>query len=146
MNKNDDRNSGTHFLADLSSYAFDTESLPSIDEARDILSREKIDTAELKSWALESMRGARARQKLAQAEIKRRSMAEKFAAIRDRLTGGVGEMRERVMAKLQVLQNSSPEAAQVYCRKFEEAADEDLPDLEAELLMLDEWDGDEGSK
>jgi hypothetical protein len=71
MNNHDDRNSGTHFLADVSSYAFSTDSLPSLDEARATLAREKIDTAQLKSWAFERLRGARARQKLAQAEIKR---------------------------------------------------------------------------
>lgn len=44
------------------------------------------------------------------------------------------------MAKLQTLENSSPELAQVYCRRFEGTSDEDLPDLEAELLMLEQWD------
>lgn len=139
MNKNDDSQSGTQFLSNLSSYAFNTETLPSHEEAKKILASEKIDTSKLKIWVNDQLRSARAKQKLTEAEKKRSKMVERFSAIRSRLSQGTEELRESVMAKLQILENSSPDLAQVYCRKFEETSDEDLPDLEAELLMLEKW-------
>lgn len=56
----DDSQSGTQFLSNLSSYAFNTETLPSHEEAKKILASEKIDTSKLKIWANDQLRSARA--------------------------------------------------------------------------------------
>lgn len=133
--KNND--SGTHFLANLSSYAYETDSLPSLAEAKQLLAKEKIDTSDLKSWAAEQLRGANARIKLEAAGQQRSAFLQKFEAVQEKLASASDGLRERVLDKLSSLQNASPDTAMVYCRKFEEAPEEDLAELEAELLTLD---------
>ena len=146
MSHKDEPRSGTQFLADLSAFAFETDSLPSEQEAEKALREENIDTTELKAWVSERLCGAKARQKLKKAQAKRFSLSARLNELQANVPNSASDLRKRVLDKLQVLANSSPQVAQIYCRKFEETPDEDLPDLEAEITMLDDWDNEESGK
>lgn len=137
---------GTEMLEELTSFAYETDEFPSTEVARKILAEEKIDTTQLNSWAIEKLKGIKARQLLAQAKLKRMEALEILERCRSSIEERGFAIREKVLEKLRVLASSDPEAAQIYCRKFEEAPDEDLADLEAELMALDELgNGRDGS-
>lgn len=141
-----DSRSGTEILYDLHRVVFETDRLPSKEEAETILRKEEVDTTKLHTWASEQYRGLVARNQLRAAKQKRLALLEKLSALREGISGSTSDIRNRVLGKLQVLQNSNPDAALVYCRKFENAPDEDLPELEAELNLLEEWDDKTGKE
>lgn len=128
---------GTEMLEDLASIAFSTDQFPTSAEASVILAEEGIDPSSIKKWTLEKMRGIKARQKLAAAREKRVRWENMLKQCMEKQLGSVSLIREAVLAKLRVLGESDPDAAQVYCRKFEAMNDADLPELEAELSLLD---------
>ncbi len=140
MSKNQKNRSGTDILADVVAYAYETDALPTDKEAEEYLAANKIDNTELENWGLEKLKAVKARQKLKAAAVAHERFTTRFEAVRARAAGDLSDLRKRVMEKLQVLASSSPESAMVYCRKFEDTPDEDLLDLEAEIMMLDEWE------
>jgi hypothetical protein len=140
MSKNQKNRSGTDILADVVAYAYETDVLPTDKEAKDYLAANNIDNTELVNWGLEKLRAVKARQKLKAAAEAHEKFTTRFEAIKARAAGDLSDLRQRVMEKLQVLASSSPESAMVYCRKFEDTPEEDLLDLEAEIVMLDEWE------
>jgi hypothetical protein len=139
------KRTGTDMVEDLSALVFDTDEFPSSAKAKEILAERGIETDELKSWASEKLKGVLARQKMAVARERRISLESRLDALRQSIAGSASALRERVLSKIRVLGDSDPEAAQVYCRKFEEMPDEDLADLDAELSMLEELEGEDGS-
>jgi len=139
MSKNQKDRSGTDILADVFAYAYETDSLPTDKEAEEYLAANKIDNSELENWGLEKLRAVKARQKLKAAAVAHEKFTARFEAVKARAASDLSDLRKRVMDKLQVLASSDPESAMVYCRKFEDTPEEDLLDLEAEIMMLDEW-------
>lgn len=136
------KRTGTDMVEDLSALVFETDDFPSSAKAREILAERGIETTELKSWASEKLRGVVARQKMAAARERRLSLESKLESLGKSIAGSASALRESVLSKIRVLGESDPEAAQVYCRKFEEVPDEDLPDLDAELAILDQMEGE----
>lgn len=140
MSNRKTKKSGTEILADIVAYACDLDVFPSSKDAHAYLKEHKIDNTKLNDWAQNKLIAIKARQKLSLATERRQKFNERFEAIRSMVSSNPTELRKRVMEKLRVLASSSTESALVYCRKFESTPDEDLPDLEAEIMMLDEWD------
>ena len=133
---------GSDMVEDLAAFAFATDDFPTSDEAHKILEEEGIDTKRLSEWTLEKLKGVRARQKLALAREKRIRWEESLERCRKSVIETGSALREAVLSQLRVLGESDPDAAQIYCRKFEEMSDEDLPELDAELSLLDSLDED----
>ena len=136
MNDKNER-TGTDMVEALSALVYDTDVFPSSEKAKEILAEEGIDTASLKSWASEKLKGVKARQRLVLARERRLSLDDKFEDLARLVVGSASALRKKVLEKIRVLGESDPEGAQVYCRKFEEVPDEDLADLDAELSLLD---------
>lgn len=135
MNESNER-TGTDMIEDLSALVFDTDAFPSSKQAKEILVEEEIDTTELKTWASEKLKGVRARQRLAAAREKRLALESRLDSLKKEISGAAAAVRQSILERIQVLGASDPEAAQIYCRKFEEIPDSDLPDLDAELSLL----------
>jgi len=138
---------GTDIVEDLASIVFETDEFPTKAEAMQILEEEQVDSKLVARWTLEKLKGIRARQKLVDAREKRLRWEEAFGRCRDKVLGMGSTLRDSVLSKLRILGDSDPEAAQVYCRKFESMSDDDLPELDAELSLLeqlhDEANGDD---
>ena len=148
MSEKNDR-TGTDMVEDLSALVFNLDEFPSSKKAQEILKEEGIDTSGLKSWATEKLKGVRARQRLVAAREKRLRFESRIASLKQTIGGSMAAVRESILERIQVLGASDPEAAQVFCRKFETLPDEDLKDLEAELSLLEDMEnedtgGDEG--
>lgn len=139
MNDKNDR-TGTDMVEDLSALVFDLDEFPSSEQAREILKEEGIDTTTLKSWATEKLKGVRARQRLAAARERRLGFESKIDSMKRTIGGSMALMRQSILERIQVLGASDPDAAQVFCRKFEEIPDEDLKALDAELFLLEEME------
>lgn len=140
---------GTEMVEDLSALVFNLDELPSSKITQEILKEEGIDTSVLKSWATEKLKGVRARQQLAASRERRLGFERKLESLKHKIGGSMAAVRQSILERIQVLGESAPDAAQVFCRKFEEIPDEDLNDLEAELSLLEDMenedaDGDEG--
>jgi len=142
MSDKNDR-TGTDMVEDLSALVFNLDEFPSSKEAQEILKEEGIDTTALKSWATEKLKGVRARQRLAAARERRLEFESKINLLKQRISGTMAAVRQNILERIQVLGTSDPEAAQVFCRKFETLPDEDLKDLEAELSLLEDMEGEE---
>lgn len=139
MSNNNDR-TGTDMVEDLSALVFDLDEFPSSKKAQEILKEEGIETVALKSWATEKLKGVRARLRLAAAREKRLAFESKIQLLKQTIGGSMASARQSILERIQVLGASSPEAAQIFCRKFEALPDEDLLDLEAELSLLEEME------
>lgn len=135
-------------VEELSALVYETDEFPSLEKARAILTEEGIDTASLKSWVSEKLKGAQARQRLAAARAKRLAWEDRIEALRRGVVGPVASLRDKVLEKIRILGEADPDAAQVYCRKFEEIPDADLEDLDTELSLLDQLadEDDESNK
>jgi hypothetical protein len=125
MNEKSNR-TGSDMAEDLSALVFDLDVFPSSRAAKEILEEEGIDTSALKSWASEKLKGVRARQRLATAKQRRLALEARLDSLRQAAEGTMSGLREGILDRIQVLGASNPEAAQVYCRKFEEIPDDDL--------------------
>lgn len=141
MNGKNER-TGTDMVEDLSALVYETEAFPSTEKSKEILAEEGINTTSLKSWASEKLKGVKARQRLAFARDRRLSLEDKFESLAQRAIGPASALRKKVLEKIRVLGESNPEGAQIYCRKFENIPDDDLADLNAELSLLDELEGE----
>lgn len=133
---------GSEMLDALASCAYGADEFPSKAEAREILNEEKIDTSDMHEWLTGKVQGIKARQKLLSAKDQRLRALELLGNCRQKVAVQGSSLKEHILEKLQILSSSNPAAAQVYCRKFEETPEADLPDLEAELMALEEM-GDE---
>lgn len=142
MSEKNDR-TGTDMIEDISALVFDLDEFPSSKRAQEILKEEGIDTAALKSWAAEKLKGVKARQRLAAARERRLGFESKLESLKQTISGSMAAARQSILKRIQVLGISDPEAAQVFCRKFETLPDEDLKDLEAELLLLEDMEGED---
>ena len=134
---------GTEMVEDLSALVFNLDELPSSQSAQEILKEEGIDTSGLKSWAAEKLKGVRARQRLAASRERRLGLENKIESLKHKIGGSMATVRQSILERIQVLSASDPDAAQVFCRKFEEIPDEDLNDLEAELVLLEDMENDD---
>lgn len=133
---------GTDMVDDLSALVYETDAFPSTEKAKEILAEEGIDTTSLKSWASEKLKGVKARQRMALARERRLAFEEKFKTLGRSFSGTASALRKKVLEKIRILGESDPEGAQVFCRKFEDVPDEDLADLDAELSLLEELEGE----
>jgi hypothetical protein len=133
---------GTDMVEDLTALVYGTSAFPSTENAKEILAEEGIDTTSLKSWASEKLKGVKARQRMALAREKRLAFEERFKTLGRSFTGVASALREKVLEKIRILGGSDPDRAQVFCRKFENVPDEDLADLDAELSLLEELEGE----
>ncbi|WP_309401049.1 hypothetical protein [Cerasicoccus maritimus] len=140
MSEETNERHSTKIMADIAAFAYETGSLPDDVEAQKYLAENGLDNTNLKNWGLEKLKAVKARKKLKQAAEAHRQFTQHFNAIRAKVASNSSALRKRVMDKLQVLASSDQEVALVYCRKFENTPDEDLLDLEAEIMMLDQWD------
>ncbi len=129
-------------LDDLTSFIFESDELPSIDEANEVLSKEGVDSDALNAWVVDKMTGVRARKSLAAAREKRLRLTQSLENCRAKVAESGSSIRDEILSKLKTLSSSDPDAALVYCRRFEDTPDEDLPELEAELAFLDEMNND----
>ncbi len=143
MNERNNR-TGSEMAEDLSALVFDLDVFPSSKAAKEILDEEGIDTTALKSWASEKLKGVRARQRLAAAKERRLALESKLDSLKQAVGGSMIALRQGILERIQVLGASNPEAAQVFCRKFEEIPDADLADLDAELSLLEAMEDEEG--
>lgn len=133
-------------VEDLSALVFDLDEFPSSERATEILKEEGIDTMALKSWASEKLKGVRARQRLAAARERRLGFESKINLLKQSISGSMVTVRKSILERIQVLGASDPDAAQVFCRKFEEIPDEDLKDLEAELSLLEDMETEDAKE
>jgi len=151
MSKNTEK-TGTEMVNDLSALVYDTDTVPSLEEAKEILTEAKIDTSDIKSWAVKKLSEVQVKQKLAEARSKRLSLEQRIESMGRSITGPLSELKETVLAKIKVLGESDPSGAQIFARKFDEVSDDDLEDLDLELNLLNEMEGeketleDEGSQ
>jgi hypothetical protein len=143
MNESNER-TGTDMVEDLSALVFDLDGFPSSNKAKEILAEEGIDTTALKSWASEKLKGVRARQRLVAARERRLALESKLDSLKQAIGGSMVTLRQSILERIQVLGASNPEAAQVFCRKFEEIPDADLADLDAELSLLEAMEDEDG--
>jgi hypothetical protein len=143
MNENNER-TGTDMIEDLSALVFDTDGFPSSKKAKEILAEEGIDTTALKTWAAEKLKGVRARQRLVAAKERRLALESRLNSLKKAVVGSMAAVRQGILERIQVLGASDPEAAQVFCRKFEEIPDGDLADLDAELSLLEAMEDESG--
>ena len=133
---------GTDMVEDLSALVYETDPFPSTEKAKEILAEEGIDTTSLKSWASEKLIGVKARQRMALARERRLAFEERIKTLGRSFSGTASALREKVLEKIRILGESDPDGAQVFCRKFEDVPDEDLADLDAELSLLEELEGE----
>lgn len=145
MSEENDR-TGTDMVEDLSALVFNLDEFPSSKSAQEILKEEGIETTDLKSWATEKLKGIRARQRLAAARERRLGFERKIDSMQRTIGGAMAAARQSILERIQILGASDPDAAQVFCRKFEEIPDEDLQDLEAELSLLEHMESQDTSK
>ncbi|MBK1815742.1 hypothetical protein JIN84_08945 [Luteolibacter yonseiensis] len=129
-------------VEDLSALVYETDAFPSTEKAKEILAEEGIDTTSLNSWASEKLKGIKARQRMALARERRLAFEERFKTLGRSFSGTASALRKKVLDKIRILGESDPEGAQVFCRKFEDVPDEDLADLDAELSLLEELEGE----
>lgn len=141
MSEKNDR-TGTDMVEDLSALIFNLDEFPPSKKAQEILKEEGIDTTALKSWAIEKLTGVRARQKLTAARETRLGLERRIGSLKQAIGGSMAAVRQRILERIQVLGASDPDAAQVYCRKFETLPNEDLKDLEAELSLLEDMENE----
>lgn len=113
-----------------------------IEEVREELQRDGIDTTSLKKFARERLIEIRAADKLARARAER----ERFDRLRESVQAVKRErgphLRDQVRGIIQGLANSKQAMAEVYFRKFENASDDDLLSLLDDLEMLDATDNE----
>lgn len=143
MNERNER-TGTDMVEDLSALVFDLDGFPSPKKAKEILAEEGIDTTALKSWATEKLKGVRARQRLVAARERRLALESKLDSLKLAIGGSMAALRQGILERIQVLGASNPDAAQVFCRRFEEIPDSDLADLDAELSLLEAMEDEDG--
>jgi hypothetical protein len=134
---NQENKTASEILNDVSNEIFDVECIPTLPEAKVILDEEGIDVKPTYEWTLSKIEGIRARQKLAGARSKRLSLLAMIDECKESVLRRGKVVREAVIEKLNELGEVSPEKAQAYCHRFEEASEEDLVDIEVELMMLD---------
>lgn len=134
---NQENKTASEILNDVSNEIFDVERFPTLAEAKTVLEEEGIDVTPTYEWVISKIEGIRARQKMAKARSKRLGLLSKLEGYKESISRNGKVVREVVLEKLSALGELSPEKAQAYCHRFEEASDEDLEDIEAELMMLD---------
>lgn len=140
----DEQNDQSRMTDTLMALVLEADEFPSPEQAKEILRENKIDLSDVESRVKQKLSGLRARQKLAAAKERRKTCLESLARCSKAVTGEFAELREQVLAKLNVLASSDPDTAMVYCRRFEHAPDEDLPGIEADLAMLDILEDEDG--
>jgi len=133
----DEQNDQSRMTDSLMSLVLEVEDFPAAERAEEILQENNVDLSDLEARVKQRLSGLRARQKLSAAKARRESCLEILARPSRSITGKFAEVREQILSRLNVLASSDPDTAMVYCRRFEEAPDEDLPGLEADLAMLD---------
>lgn len=133
----DEKNDQPTMADNLMALVLEADEFPTSEQAKEILRENNIDLSDLESRVKQKLSGLRARQKLVAAKARRESCLEILAKCSRSIGGEFAEVREQILAKLNVLSSSDPDTAMVYCRRFENAPDEDLPGLEADLAMLD---------
>ncbi len=121
----------------LMALVLEADDFPMTEEAKEIRSQMGTDASALEDRVRNRMKGLRARQKLAAASHKRESLLAHLDNLSQTVIGDPTEIRDRILGSLRVLSSSDPDTAQVYCRRFEEASDEDLQGLHEDLAMLD---------
>lgn len=121
----------------LMAFVLEADEFPSSERAKEILAEDGVDVSGLTTWTLQKLSGLRARKKLEEAKGKREACLKMIATFAGSPIAEAQCLREGILAKLRVLVSSDPDAAFVYCRRFEEAPDEDLPGLDADLNLLD---------
>jgi hypothetical protein len=141
-----DQSEAKEILKRFHAFMVDQGDLPDDAESvRTRLSEEGIDTAPLKRWAIESVGAIKAQAMLGGAREKRLHLQEAFEKLRERI-GEMTPLRKAVLAKIRALSESDPDGALVFCRKFEEIGDDDLPGLVEDLEMIEEMpDSDDES-
>lgn len=120
----------------LMAFVLEADEFPSSERAKEILAEDGVDVSGLNTWTRQKLSGLRARKKLQEAKGKREACLKMIATFAGSPIAEAQSVREHILAKLRVLVSSDPDAAFVYCRRFEEAPDEDLPGLEADLNLL----------
>ncbi len=130
--------SSKEILSDLSIFlgGAEDEVQDDIVSVREQLYEEGIDTQPLKEWAFERIGALKAQAILRGPKEKRLRLLELMEQVGNRLVGELLPQKEAILARVQAMSDSNPDAAQVFCRKFEEASDEDLPGLVQDLEML----------
>lgn len=140
----DKQNEQSRMADSLMALVLEADEFPTSERAEEILQENNVDLSGLETRVKQRLSGLRARQKLAAGRTRRESCLERLDKFSRTLTGELGEMREEILAKLKVLASSDPDTAMVYCRRFEDAPDEDLPGLEADLAMLEILENEDG--
>jgi len=132
-------------LADnLMAFVLEADEFPSSERADEILKEDNLDLSRLNSWAQQKLSGLRARQKLQEAKEARETCLEILAKCSRPASEELSSLRESILAKLKVISSSDPDAALIYCRRFRDAPDDDLPGLEADLNLLDSLEDETG--
>lgn len=121
----------------LMAFVLEADEFPSSERAKEILAEDGVDVSGLTTWTRQKLSGIRARKRLQEAKEKREACLKMIGTFAGWPLTEAKSLREGILAKLRVLVSSDPDAAFVYCRRFEEAPDEDLPGLEADLNLLD---------
>ncbi|MCB1100656.1 MAG: hypothetical protein KDN22_34155 [Verrucomicrobiae bacterium] len=139
QNENNDQ-SAIQILQGLNRFVEEVDPDESIQDVRSRLAENGIDTARMRTWAKERVGAMKAQEILAKASSKRHSMLEAFESCKARLSRAAVPLKGDILERIQALGETNPSAAQVFCRKFEEASDEDLAGLHEDLTMLGEME------
>ncbi len=125
-------------LDTLYSTVFDWDDLPELEQAQKEITEHDLKSEELCKWADDQVRELKGKKLLAQARVKRLEQEVTLQQIEERSsTNSIEKTKKWLREKLTQLANNEPSQAQVFCRRFEEATDEDLFQLEAEIRMLE---------
>lgn len=101
-----------------------------------------IDTAALMKNVREKIGQAKARQRLAAAQERRRKLLSKVTQLKTMASESGARLREHVKELLDAEFGGQQQAAVLF-RKFEEAKDEDLQTLLDDIVLLDDTDDED---
>lgn len=113
----------------------DAKSLP-LEKIKKELQNEGFDIESFSKRADERISQCLSQQELLLAKEKRQNLSEKFAQGRQ----FASNVKDEVLARLNILKHSQPALAQTYYRKLEEASEEDMIGWLEDLEMIDEME------
>lgn len=136
MEEKTDKNQS--ILDTLYSNVFDLDELPTLEQAKEEIAEHDLNSDKLCKWAEEQIKQLNGKKLLAQARSARLNQVKSLQLLEENsTTKSIEETTIWLVAKLKQLASNNISQAQVYCRRFEEATDEDLFQLEADLRMLE---------
>jgi len=119
----------------LNSEVFDIKNIPTSKEAAEENKAKGLDTTNLKQWALQQHTQATAKVKLEKVKQQRLAQETQIKGMASQPVPGIEDLKSWLLDRLHSL--APNERAQVYCRDFETATEEDLIQMREDILALE---------